>query len=165
MRATEGCDGDWKVRHKCKPVQPKPARSVHRVWYEVVGSLDEKHLWAGTNVRGVYGPVDRLMRYMAKYMGKRERAMEETGRVWGEWGRLPRVTLGWCGLNRAAWNTLRRRVRRWGKKSRHLRDLRHPSFHVYGNGATLPALLRGLEYSRLEAFEASPRGQRTDQRE
>ena len=128
---------------------------VSSAWYEVVGSLDGKHLRAGTNVRGLYGPIVRLMRYLAKYLGKRDQATVETGRPWGEWGRLPRVTLGWCRMDRQAWNTLIRRVRGWGKKSRHLRQLRHRSFHLYGNGLTLPALLRGLEYSHLEAFEAS----------
>lgn len=138
---------------------------VSLAWYEVVGSLDEKHLKAGTNVRGVYGPVDRLMRYLAKYMGKREKATEETGRVWGEWGALPRVVLAWCRMNRRDWNILMRRVRTWGKKSRHLRKLRHRSFHLYGNGGTLPALLRGLEYSRLETIEPSSLQQQADPRE
>jgi len=129
---------------------------VSTAWYEVVGSRDEKHLKAGTNVRGLYGPVDRLMHYMAKYMGKREQATVETGRVWGEWGALPRVVLSWCRMNRGDWHILMRRVRGWGKKSRYLRQLRHRSFHLYGNGGTLPALLRGLEYSRLEAFSGDP---------
>ena len=138
---------------------------VSLAWYEVVGSLDEKHLRAGTNVRGVYGPIDRLMRYMAKYMGKREKATEETGRVWGRRGALPQVVLAWCRMDRGDWNILMRRVRNWGKKSRHLRKLRHRSFHLYGNGGTLPALLRGLEYSRLDTVEPSSSEQQADPRE
>jgi len=76
-------------------------RFVSEAWYEVVGSGDERHLAAGTQVvevkswRGVRG-------YASKYMGKLEQlephqaadptpSLPSTGRLWGVWyrGLLP----------------------------------------------------------------------------
>jgi hypothetical protein len=76
---------------------------VSRAWYEVVGSGDEKHLKAGTNVQKIRS-WRGVMAYASKYLGKEVEAVpdEEPGRFWGVWNRksLPwskrvRVSLGW----------------------------------------------------------------------
>lgn len=70
-----------------------------RAWYEVVGSGDEKHLHAGTEVDEVK-TWRGVMAYAAKYMGKmfdkpelKQLGWEEPGRFWGMKGRkhLPLV--------------------------------------------------------------------------
>jgi len=58
---------------------------LSRAWYNVVGSGDEKHLLAGTNVKSVR---DRrlVLSYVSKYMAKGMALPDAmTGRVWGIW--------------------------------------------------------------------------------
>lgn len=106
-------------------------RWVSRAWYEVVGSGDERHLRAGTQVqqvkswRGVRG-------YAAKYMGKIEtlragapsgcvRMSGSAGRQWGVWYRalLP-ITAHEYYLNLRSFFRLRRCFRRLsGKRPTH----------------------------------------------
>lgn len=126
-------------------------RWCSRAWFEVVGGADPAHFRAGTNVQVVYGKSGRLMRYLAKYLGKAWAAEGlELGRVWGVWGKLP--TGGHVGVafrTRGAWVEFCRRLRRWGKKSRYVSALtvNWSGFHVYGDGADLLCLVRGLDVS------------------
>lgn len=124
---------------------PEFRQWVSRAWYEVVSSGDPKHLAAGTNVRPLYGPVQRLLRYLIKYLGKLVESDGETGRIWGHWGEPPCNVLMTITLGRASWVEFQRRVRRWGKKSKYLRRLRSESFILLGEGVVLAGLMRGLE--------------------
>ena len=76
---------------------------VSRSWYEVVGSADEKHLKAGTNVQRIRS-WRGVMFYASKYMGKEVEVIgdEEPGRFWGvvnaralPWSVTLRVRLDW----------------------------------------------------------------------
>jgi hypothetical protein len=106
-------------------------RWVSQAWYEVVGSGDERHLRAGTQVvlvkswRGARG-------YAAKYLGKIEKlqaganpalpeGLEHTGRLWGVWyrPRLP-ITAEQYYANMREFFRLRRCLRRLsGQRSTH----------------------------------------------
>lgn len=54
---------------------------ISRVWFEVVGSGDIKHLKAGTQVQNIKS-WRGVMSYSAKYMSK-EVSASEVGRLWG----------------------------------------------------------------------------------
>jgi len=135
---------------------PEFRQWVSQAWYEIVGSGDPKHLAAGTNVRPLYGPVQRLLRYLIKYLGKVVESDVETGRIWGKWGKVPCEVLATVQLRWAGWVELQRRVRKWGKKSGYLRRLTSSSFLLLGEGGALAGLLRGLDGARLEASGESP---------
>jgi hypothetical protein len=112
---------------------------VSKAWYEVVGSGDEKHLRAGTNVRRVTGPVGRLMRYLSKYMAKDYQVSFPTGRVWGVWGDIPE---GEVKVYQVDWVEFLRRVRKWGKKSPYLRNVKN-SYGLIVFGLT-DQILKGI---------------------
>lgn len=135
---------------------PEFRQWVSRAWYEIVGSGDPKHLAAGTNVRPLYGPVQRLLRYLIKYLGKLVESDVETGRIWGKWGKVPCEVLATVTLRWAGWVELQRRVRKWGKKSGYLRRLRSESFILLGEGIMLAGLLRGLDGACFETSGESP---------
>lgn len=66
-----------------------PAAWIATQWYEVVGSNDERHLAAGTEVRRVRS-YRQAVSYAAKYLGKPTDAGEadpHNGRYWGVLGR------------------------------------------------------------------------------
>ncbi len=70
-------------------VEHIPKSWLRQAWYEVVGSGDEKHLWAGTRVERVKS-WRGVMAYAAKYLGKVETVLdwpEYVGRWWGVSGR------------------------------------------------------------------------------
>ena len=61
---------------------------LSQIWFEIVGSGNENHLAAGTNVKGLSGGRDGVAKYAAKYMSKREQKVapdgwEQVGRFWG----------------------------------------------------------------------------------
>lgn len=63
---------------------------VSRVWYEIVGSGDEKHLRAGTRIEAIREP-QALAVYAAKYACKMEQKdvpedYQDVGRFWGIFG-------------------------------------------------------------------------------
>lgn len=62
---------------------------VSRSWYQVVGSGDERHLWAGTRVEPIRSRQG-VLRYATKYLGKINEAgaegWDEPGRFWGGQG-------------------------------------------------------------------------------
>ena len=59
---------------------------IGRNWYEVVGSGDDRHLHAGTQVDLVRS-YRGVLSYASKYMGKADRARSGVGRWWGVAGR------------------------------------------------------------------------------
>ena len=58
--------------------------SVAEQWYRVVGSEDEKHLRAGTEVSSIKSS-EGIIGYMASYMAKKDQTLPDnfTGRYWG----------------------------------------------------------------------------------
>lgn len=65
---------------------------LSRSWYEVVGSGDERHLKAGTNIKLVTDAKQckLVMSYVGKYIGKIDQStapkeVEHVGRYWGCW--------------------------------------------------------------------------------
>lgn len=65
---------------------------LSRTWFEVVGSQDERHLWAGTQVQGVRS-WRGVVSYAAKYLAK------EVDELPGEW----RTGVGrWWGVHQRA---------------------------------------------------------------
>lgn len=63
---------------------------IEVMWFEVVGSGDEKHLRAGTRVQYLNSSQVTKM-YVSKYMTKTEGCdpMGNIGRCWGFWGKVP----------------------------------------------------------------------------
>lgn len=114
---------------------------IGQAWYEIVKSGDPKHLKAGTGADPVHGPIERLEKYMVKYLGKTFTVEAPIGRVWGVWGKFEKAEyLTHTGVDRFQ---LLRRVRKWGKRSGHLRNIKRvPGAIIYGKG--LDQLLRGL---------------------
>jgi len=70
----------WGLSIHCKQL-------ISKLWYEVVGSGDEKHLKAGTQVQKIRS-WRGVMSYASKYMGKLETGEQGlSGRFWGVSGR------------------------------------------------------------------------------
>jgi hypothetical protein len=90
-----------------------PKQWVSRVWFEIVGSGDPRHLLAGTQVARVrsWGGV---VSYVAKYMGKEAFDKRAAGRVWGVMGRdkLP-IEMLTIHVTWAEFYRLRRVLRGW----------------------------------------------------
>ncbi len=116
-------------------------------WFEVVGSGDLRHKRHGAACGVLYGPVRKLVEYLIKYLGKTWESDEPTGRIWGVWGNLPSIEEGVIRIeSKEAWVKFQRRIRRWGKKSRYLRNLRHvQGVRLFGVGWLLAGLVRGLD--------------------
>lgn len=126
---------------------------LSKSWYEVVGSDEKNHLLAGTEIHRVWGTsgddAGRLRHYLAKYLSKVWQSIdgEETGRIWGEFGRVPKAVLGSFTLSAKDFVLWTRRVRRWGRdRSGYLRRLtaRWQGFRLLGNPATYAQTLREL---------------------
>lgn len=113
---------------------------VSRSWWEVVGSGEESHLKAGTNlqrVRTVRGSVWYCAKYVAKVQDVCD-GWERIGRWWGVQGRsnVPRQRQVWA-LDDAEWLRMRRAIVR-------LRS---------GPGASAPGgLIRGPKPARVGAL-------------
>ncbi len=117
-------------------------RWLSRAWWQVVGSGDVDHLHSGTNAKRIYRKADNpagLMLYLVDYLAKDECGDVLTGRVWGDWGEMPQA----CKREfKVDWVELLRRLRKWGRKSRYLRNLRQTDgLTVFGVSV---GLLRGI---------------------
>lgn len=128
-------------------------------WYEVVGSEDPKHLQAGTQAVALHleQGVGCLMGYLAGELGKIKQTrpvdpetgeLIETGRTWGFWGKdaVPFETIASVAFwTWEAWETFKRRVSEYYKKSFYLR--RVSGFRswagalLYGEGGELLKIL------------------------
>lgn len=65
-------------------------QDLSRAWFKIVGSGDEKHLWAGTSVEMIRKP-HAIATYAAKYAAKADQKLvpagyESVGRFWGNFG-------------------------------------------------------------------------------
>ena len=96
-----------------------PRRWLSETWYRVVGSGDERHLRAGTNVVGIYDH-EGIVRYLAKYLmkGQQKRVpegFEHVGRFWGASRGLaaPRAVLTMAVPDLRSAGRLLRRLRAW----------------------------------------------------
>jgi len=93
---------------------------VSRAWYEVVGSGDEKHLKAGTNVE-VLDSNKKVRAYVCKYIAKEDVPKGEdgkpikVGRWWGKSGNVPAIVKIAVRLNYNEWVLVKRLVKRWVK--------------------------------------------------
>ncbi len=126
---------------------------VSRLWFEVVGSGDERHLRAGTQV--VQVKSWRSARgYAAKYMGKLETLhasadplvglpQGKTGRLWGVWNRplLP-ITAELYYVNLRGYFLIRRCLRRLSHQRSTHRMVSMSAFVGHSN------VLRLLAYSQ-----------------
>lgn len=98
---------------------------VGRLWYEVVGSGDERHLLAGTRVEKVRD-WRGVMSYASKYLGKLEVSTSEVGRFWGVMNSefIPWADLVTCSLtDKEAYNFIRLLRRFMGIRSRAYKSL------------------------------------------
>lgn len=124
---------------------------ARKIWYRVVGSDDPAHLEHGVDVRPVTVNKHRpggLMCYLVKYLGKLSSETFHTGRIWGEWGELPKVIrVAVTFQTRKGYVEFLRRVRKWGKRSRYLRRIANCSglrLYCYGTNV-LFSLAQGLD--------------------
>jgi len=103
---------------------------VSKLWYEVVGSGDEKHLRAGTQVARVRS-WRGVMFYAGKYMAKMDKTEFETGRVWGYFnaGCIPWSKVEVIELSQKQVVKLMRLMRRYA----HLKSRDYPSLSVFIN--------------------------------
>lgn len=109
----------------CKEVQ----EWISQMWYEVVGSGDEKHLAAGTSYEGVKS-WNGVMHYCAKYLSKMEGEslgpeFGHVGRWWGvthrefiPWGVLVRIPIS-LKAAKLLIRSLKRRLEFRGPRYRH----------------------------------------------
>lgn len=70
--------------------KPVSKEDLSKKWYQVVGSGDEKHLKAGTQIQRIRKP-HAVAAYAAKYATKKEQkevpeGYSNVGRFWGGWG-------------------------------------------------------------------------------
>ena len=135
---------------------------VSRSWYETVNSGDAKHLQAGTQVvrarnRGG-AETGKLLTYLSKYLGKIAPKMLidktsgeilQTGRIWGQFGDLPTVTIAALRMTYPAYCELCERVATLGRAvgSWYLGAIteRWRGFAVLGDGLALLELFDGID--------------------
>lgn len=144
---------------KREPHTVQLRRWIARSWNEIAEPGDEKHAKAGTSCDPVRleqkAGTQRLTRYLAKYLAKGEQKelrdpdtgeLQPTGRMWGQWGRIPQKTIAAVELDEHDLAQLYRRIRRWGKQSRYLQAFgkRVSSGIVLADSAAVLQLLRGL---------------------
>lgn len=108
------------------------------VWFDVVGSGDEKHLKAGTNCREL-SSRRHAAAYVSKYVGKEEQDDYAAGRRWGTFGLLDQSGSLTVDLSIEQWVAFKRLARRWlrSRKSRFVHVMRRLPAAV---GATMLGL-------------------------
>jgi hypothetical protein len=131
---------------------------VRETWTRILGKPDNAN-YVRTQVLNVVvqpnGGVVKLLHYLLKYLGKIDEngwldrttgEVVNTGRVWGEWGKLPYAEPVIVPVEGHEWVVLARRLRRWGKGSPHLRGVTVDTLRgvLYGVDTTLYQLMRDL---------------------
>jgi hypothetical protein len=131
---------------------------VRETWTRIIGKPENAN-YVRTHVQHVViqpdGGVVKLLHYLLKYLGKIDKngwidhetgEIIETGRVWGEWGKLPYAEPIVVEVEGEKWVKLARRIRRWGKRSPYLRSMTVDRLRgvLYGSEGTLSELLRDL---------------------
>jgi len=93
---------------------------VSYVWYRIVGSGDEDHLKAGTNIEFL-DSKKKVRIYVSKYVNKEDCLKDNNGdpmpvgRWWGKFGKLPRQWKLYCELDYSEFVMVRRIAKRWVK--------------------------------------------------
>jgi len=108
-------------------------------WYNVVGSLDHKHLLAGTQYKIIKDSFKQINHYVSKYLGKAIESVdwENPGRFWGRVGDIPSSPSLVVDLDQFQFVQVRRLIRRWMRSHKHKGTIRYTkklayltSFHV-----------------------------------
>lgn len=130
-----------------------------RAWNDVAEPGDDTALRVGVNTVPVRleqdAGVDRLMRYLSKYLSKNDQAERSeatadgdglTGRWWGVWGPLPQMESRPIPLSWEQYVALVNAVRLRGRESRYLQKIgsRGQGFLLYGAPDSNLELLRGI---------------------
>ncbi len=131
-----------------------PKAAVARLWYEIVGSGDEKHLKAGTRVEAIRKP-HAMAAYAAKYAAKSEQkdvpeGFENIGRFWGIFGDMrpipQRVIEGSIKAVAPLIRIIKKveRLEREGRGLRPRRDNGLQGFMMWGQSPKVGAVLHRL---------------------
>ena len=129
---------------------------LSRCWYQVVGSQDERHLRAGTQVQRCRS-ARKALSYAAKYVAKLSTSapLEHQGRFWGVVGRrnMP-VCIDRWPLDRRGVARLSRAIRHLvGSRSRHRKTARVQSirwcFAAGDRAEVLAKWASGVQWSPL----------------
>ena len=144
---------------KREPVLEQFRRWVSSSWNAIAEPGDELHFQAGTRVDRIATTskkdVAKLLRYLVKHAIKPKQKHRKdpssgedlpTGKMWDVFGDLPQVVLEVLELDQEALTHLYRRLRRWGRNSRFLKQMGklHPGGVIISEGAIVAQLLRGL---------------------
>lgn len=142
-----------------EPVLEQFRRWLSTTWNAIAEPGDELHRQAGTRADRIdtRSPIGtkKLLLYLMKHAIKpkqkhrRDSSSGEellTGKMWDVFGDLPQVVLDVLELGEEALTQLYRRLRRWGKKSRFLKQMGklHPGGVIISGNAEVAQLLRGL---------------------
>ena len=103
-------------------------KSIDKIWYEVCGTNDPKHLLAGTRVEKIQN-YNGVMKYASKYLGKiiEEEIPEGTGRIWGKGGKIPIAKSEEYSIEDSGTHQVLRRLRRRIKtKNKNIRSFYLP---------------------------------------
>jgi hypothetical protein len=148
-------------------------RWLSHTWNDIAEPGDAQHLAAGTNVERIrvdgQGGVLKLVRYLAKYLGKRGQdslldpetgELCPTGRTWGTFLQLPQSELATFSLDESQRVILARRLRRWGKRSRYCSRIgkRYNSCLVLILPSAFRQLLRGIADEQAASLALAIRG-------
>jgi hypothetical protein len=132
-----------------------PKAWLSRVWYEIVGSKDDRHLRAGTQVAYCH-TIRQVLHYASKYAAKEEQGVRPIeGRQWGVKGRknLP-IHLVVLSLSLQDWFSIKRSMTSRMSKSnpRIARILRKsfPHFSIYISSRLVLRLLMGRPHYNLK---------------
>lgn len=109
---------------------------LSRVWYEVVGSSDVKHLKAGTNVR-VISSRRHMQNYASKYAAKSVDDDYAVGRRWGEFGEINKAAFVSVAVSSDDMKLLKRLLRNWLKSRGSRRFARSRSLNNSAAGCSL----------------------------
>lgn len=129
-------------------------------WSRLVGLSATPGHFARVDVQEVRLQGDagtqRLLTYLCKYVGKRQKArhpvdpetgeISNTGRMWGSWGPVPYAASVSITISATDYIQYCRRVRRWAKRNPFLShaSVAQKSFLVYAPAEVSRQLLRGL---------------------
>lgn len=136
---------------------------ISRAWFEVVGSGDERHERAGTQVDTLKN-LRHAMYYASKYIAKQDddALPDGTGRIWGYGGSLDAQASVTVTLTRAQYVEMKRLTAAWlrSKRNRYGRFIKRMpagfSFTVFGLGdETGPPGMEGINSAILSFILAA----------
>lgn len=162
LRQYPGCAFVWRLEYQKRGaphfhlilfgVPFVPHSWLAAAWYEIVGSGDERHLQAGTEIRRVRR-FRSVIGYASKYLAKVEGGDDARtdGRVWGVVGRsnLP-VEIITLEISARVWYSVRRVLRSWVE-----RKTNKPWYAARKSRGGLSCYIRSGPLLRLLAFESA----------